>query len=334
MMTVLRPGDRLGGYVIGEVIGTGGMAIVYRAEQLSLGREVALKVLAPAIANEEAFRDRFRREAKHVAAFAHPNIVAVHDFGEVDGHLFLAMQLVQGETLAERLRAGGLTGEDTERVLTPIGDALDAAHAAELVHRDVKPQNILISAGGHPYLADFGIAKGATTAGMAATAGFVGTCNYAAPEQVSDRPITPAVDIYALAAIVYECLTGRAPFAGESDAAVLHAHVYAPRPTFPSAAPGSEAANRLIARGMAKQPSERFATAGELMHEVEQLLAALPPASRRIAPAFPETTWDCAQARATALRLRRRWRPRVRRPTPRPPRPRQARRRMPGVDVP
>ncbi len=288
--TVLASGETLGGYRILDVIGVGGMAIVYRAEQISLGREVALKVLALTIADDEAFRERFRREGKHIATLDHPNIIAVYDSGEVDGRLFLAMRLVRGETLAQRMRAGGLTADQSLDLLTPIADALDAAGAARLVHRDVKPQNILINGDGHPYLADFGVAKGATTSGATATAGFVGTYNYAAPEQVLGRPITPAVDIYGLTAVLYQCFTGQLPFSRDTDAAVLHAHVYDPPPSVDPDQPGAARFNRLIERGMAKQPAERFESAGELIREAGEVVAALPASRRRISPTFVATS--------------------------------------------
>jgi serine/threonine protein kinase len=167
---VLARGDKLGGYEIEDIIGFGGMAIVYRAQQTSLGRPVALKVLAPQLSGDAAFRERFRREGHHVAGLDHPHVLTVYDSGEIDGRLYLAMRLVDGGTLADKMQTGGLSADDTLAILEAIAGALDAAHAAGVVHRDVKPQNILIDRNERPFLADFGVAKG----GGSATVGFEG----------------------------------------------------------------------------------------------------------------------------------------------------------------
>ena len=290
---ILAPGETLGSYRVLEVVSIGGMAIVYRAEHLDLDREVALKVIAPSIASDDAFRKRFRSEGRAAAKLDHPNIVAIHDSGEVDGRLFLAMRFIRGETLADRMRARGLTTEQTISLLVPIADALDAAHAVGIVHRDVKPQNIIISDTGHPYLADFGIAKGVASTGVTETRGFIGTCSYAAPEQILGRPVTPATDIYALTAVLYHCLTGRPAYLCETDAAVLHAHVYEPPPTVASEHAGAAQLNTLIKRGMAKDPGARFPSAGELMREVAGLAHTWPetsPPTLRAMYARPATT--------------------------------------------
>ncbi|HWF56395.1 MAG TPA: serine/threonine-protein kinase, partial [Solirubrobacteraceae bacterium] len=278
--------ETFGGYRILEVIGTGGMSVVYRAEQISLRREVALKVLAPSLVDDAEFRERFRREGRHVAGLEHPNIVTVHDCGEVDGRLYLAMRLVRGVTLAQLIRDGELSAEETVRLLIPIADALDMAAAANVVHRDVKPQNILVDHDGRPYLADFGVAKASTTIGSSATVGFVGTYNYAAPEQILGRPVTASVDVYGLTAVLFECLTGARPYAREAEPAVLHAHVNEPPPTVIRGQPGCDRCNRLIARGMAKRPAGRFASAGEMISEAAALVASLPASRRKAVPPF------------------------------------------------
>ncbi|HEV7883851.1 MAG TPA: serine/threonine-protein kinase, partial [Solirubrobacteraceae bacterium] len=198
--TILRSGEVLGGYRIGDVLGVGGMAVVYRAHQLSLNRPVALKVLTRDVTHDDSFRERFRREAHHAATLEHPNIVPVYDTGEDAGHLYIAMRLVEGGTLADLLQGGGLSPAGTVRILRPLAGALDAAHGLGLVHRDIKPENILLARDEHPYLGDFGVAKSNETRGLTEAGGFVGTVNYASPEQIRAEPLTPASDIYSFTA--------------------------------------------------------------------------------------------------------------------------------------
>jgi hypothetical protein len=285
--TILSPGDTLGGFQIVNVIGFGGMAVVYRAEQLSLGRPVALKVLSPQLSGDANYRERFRREGHHAAALDHPNIVAVYDSGESEGRLYLAMRLVEGTTLGEQMHERGLSAEDTVDVLRPIAKALDVAHAARLVHRDVKPQNILLAENGHPYLADFGVAKGPQTHGLTAAGGFVGSLNYAAPEQILGQPTTAAGDIYSLTAVLYQCLTGQVPYPRETDAGVMHAHLNEPPPALPAGDTAESALSAVIARGMAKDPADRYPRAGELMDAAARVLGELPARRRHGIPAFP-----------------------------------------------
>ena len=307
---MLGRGDVLGRYEIEDMIGIGGMAIVYRAKQLTLGRSVALKLLAAEFTSDD-FRERFRREGKLAASLDHSNIVPVYDADEADGRLFIAMRLVEGETLAERVRRdGAIPSSKTLALLNPIASALDAAHDAGLVHRDVKPQNILLSRSDHPYLADFGIAKGDSTSATLTNAGaFVGTVNYASPEQICGDELTARTDVYALTVVLYECLAGRVPFLRETDVAVLHAHLHDAPPGLPvKNGHGSlEAVNAVIARGMAKEPPNRFRSAGELLEAAElalagtKLSATRPPSNGRSAPVRdPEETWVPAPAAPTA----------------------------------
>jgi tRNA A-37 threonylcarbamoyl transferase component Bud32 len=283
---VLAPGETLGGYRVLDVIGVGGMAIVYKAEQTSLGRPVALKVLSAKLSRDEAFRERFRSEGKNVALLDHPHIVSVYDSGEVDGQLFLAMRLVEGETLAERLTGRGLSADETLRILGPIADALDAAHGVGVVHRDVKPQNILLSESGHPYLADFGVCKGVHGGSLTATGGFVGSFNYAAPEQFLGESATAATDVYALAVVVFQCLTGGLPSTRDTDADLMTAYVNeGPAPRATALAVGSEF-NKMIACGMANDPDRRYERASSLLAATAAVVNKLSNKQRRAVPAF------------------------------------------------
>ena len=293
---ILRPGDVLGGFRVDDVIGIGGMAIVYRAEQVSLGRQVALKVLSSKLANDEVFRERFRREGMHAAALEHPNIVPVYDSDEQDGLLYLAMRLVEGTNLAELIQTRGLTADQTVEILRPIASALDTAHAGGLIHRDVKPQNILITDQGHPYLADFGVAKGSNTSGLTATGGFVGSVNYASPEQIKGLTLSSASDIYALAAVLYQCLTGRVPYPRETDAGIMHAHLTEPPPTLPVVAGADSDFHTVFARGMAKDPGARYGHAGDLVNAATLSVDRMPSVRRKAVPAFPEESSEQAVA--------------------------------------
>ena len=241
-------------------------------------------MLAPELSRDEAFRERFRREGKNVAALDHTHIVTVHDSGEVDGRFYLAMRLVKGATLADRMRDGGLNAEETLQILVPIADALDTAHEIGLVHRDVKPQNILLSGRGEVYLADFGVARSSQTQGLTATGGFVGSFNYAAPEQALGKPTSEATDVYALTAVLFQCLTGQVPFPRDTDAGVLLAHISVP----PPALDGPEAGefNAVVAKGMAKDPAARYASAGKLMRAASEMIDHLSAAQRLAVPAF------------------------------------------------
>ena len=284
---VLRSGEILGGFRVEDVIGVGGMAIVYRAEQISLGRAVALKVLSSRLTSDHTFRERFRREGTHAASLEHPNIVPVYDSGEEQGLLYLAMRLVEGTNLAELIQTRGLTADQTIELLRPIASALDTAHAAGLIHRDVKPQNVLITSSGHPYLADFGVAKGSNTYGLTATGGFVGSVNYAAPEQINGMTLTPASDVYALTAVLYQCLTGEVPYPRETDAGVMQAHLTSPPPTLPAVNGVDSDFHTVFARGMAKDPGSRYGHAGDLLNAASLCVGRLPSSMRAAVPAFP-----------------------------------------------
>jgi serine/threonine protein kinase len=227
---VPRIGTQFAGYRIEALLGRGGMGVVYAAENPRLGIRVALKVLAPELSDDEAFRERFVRESRLAAALNHPGIITIYDAGEADGSLFIAMRYVAGD-LRETLRKDGpLPLARALAIVGQVGDALDAAHAERLVHRDVKPGNILLdaAASGGPeraYLADFGLIKQVgSTLGSSRTGQFIGTIDYMAPEQIENGPVDGRADLYSLGCVAFECLTGSPPFPRETDAAVLWAH--------------------------------------------------------------------------------------------------------------
>lgn len=271
---MLAPGDVVAGYRIDGVLGRGGMGVVYTATQLSLNRTVALKFLADVLGSDADFRERFRREGLIQAALDHPHIVPVYEAGEIDDGLFLAMRLVRGENLKELIASGRLGVARSLRVLGPIADALDTAHEAGLIHRDIKPQNILVGARGHAYLADFGLTKEAGATGVTRTGQFVGTFDYVSPELISGHTGDRRSDQYALAAVLYECLTGQVPFVRASDAALLYAHVADEVPHVTASRSDLPAEiDAVVARAMAKDPDERFESATAMVEAAADALA-------------------------------------------------------------
>jgi serine/threonine-protein kinase len=292
---MLQAGETLAGYRIEAIAGVGGMGVVYRATQLSLERRVALKVLSTTLVGNHRFRERFRLEGRHAAALDHPNIIPVYEAGESNGLMFIAMRFVDGPTLADMVTQQSLTGRDTLRILTAIASALDAAHESGLVHRDVKPHNILMTGGGHPYLADFGITKGAQASGLTHSGDFVGSVAYVAPEQIDGRDVTAQSDIYSLTAVLFHCLTGTLPYDHDTEAALMHAHLFAPPPTMIGLGiDAPRALDELIARGMAKSPTDRFSSATEL---IEGCARVLPDAALdRTPPLAPGVSFSSSGA--------------------------------------
>ncbi|MFD4508795.1 protein kinase [Streptomyces sp. NPDC058457] len=272
--------DRLGDYMLCEVLGEGGMGQVYRAYDLSQDREVALKVLYPQLQLDKEFRQRFQRESRIVARLNEPHIIPIHHYGEIDGLLYLDMRLVEGEDLRSRLRdRGPLTLPEATIILAQVADALDAAHGADVTHRDVKPSNILLSRGhsGAPfvYLVDFGIARSGRGSTVTRPTQAVGTVEYMAPERFLGTGTDSRIDVYSLACVLYECLTGRTPFPGQEFASQCHAHLELPPPRASEAVAGLPAElDDIIAKGMAKQPEERYATAGELAQHLRRVAGA------------------------------------------------------------
>lgn len=259
-------GTTFGKYTIVGLVGSGGMGDVYEAYDTEKRRTVALKVLAERFSNDPTFRARFQRESHAAASLQEPHVIPIHDWGEIDGRLYIDMRLVRGQTLDELIAQGPLPPARAVAIIAQIGAALDAAHAEGLLHRDIKPHNIIVTDADFAYLVDFGIAetRGDTRLTTAGTP--VGTVHYMAPERFTGGDATPAVDVYSLACVLYEMLTGDAPFARDSLQNVVGAHLASPVPR-PSAggAQVPAAFDAVIARGMAKDPDDRYGTAGGLV---------------------------------------------------------------------
>jgi serine/threonine-protein kinase len=287
--TDLAPGTEVAGYLIQGVLGRGGMGVVYRAEHVHLGRPVALKLLAPGLAGD--FRARFVRESRLAASLSHPNIVTVYDAGEVEGVLYIAMQLVGGTDLGRLLREeGAREPADVVSIAGQVASALDAAHAAGVVHRDVKPGNILLD-DGHAWLSDFGLTKRmASSTDLTAKNDIVGTPDYLSPEQIQGDPVDGRADQYALACVVVYSLTGERPFDRESDIAVLQAHLSDPPPRVSDERPDLPAeVDEILARAMAKNPGERYPSTADFTSALAAALGVGRPGTAAGAPA-PEAT--------------------------------------------
>ena len=268
---ILEKGTTLGGYRITGILGQGGMGVVYEAEQMTLNRTVALKVLAPHLSDDVLFRERFRREGQLQANIDHPHIVTVYEAGDSDEGVFIAMRLIRGPNLKDMIVSRELDPGRTIRILTPIAEALDTAHEAGLIHRDIKPQNILVAGRDHAFLADFGLTKGAGEKSLTKTGQFVGTFDYISPEQVKGERATHKSDVYALAAVLYECLTGVVPYPKNSEAAVLYAQMADPPPKVTDQRPELPISlDDVIAQGMAKDPAERYGSCGQLLMETKR----------------------------------------------------------------
>jgi serine/threonine protein kinase len=275
-------GTDFAGYRLRSVLGRGGMSIVYQAEHPRLLNLIALKVLAPDLASDEIFRTRFREESQIAASLNHPNVIPIHDFGSCDGLLYIAMRYVSGTDLRHLIAdRGWLPPEAAVYLLEQAARALDAAHARELVHRDVKPGNLLIAQSNedgdpdHVYLADFGITKhiGGRT-GLTIAGTVLGTVHYVSPEQIQEQPVFGAADQYSLGCVLYECLTGRAPFERNSNEMVMWAHVHeqptAPTMLRPDLPP---AIDEVIAQVLAKNPGDRYASCREFIADARNAIA-------------------------------------------------------------
>ena len=262
-----RIGTRFGPYELQSLIGVGGMGEVYRAYDTVKERTVALKLLRPDMAAEPGFNERFRRESRTAARLQEPHVIPVHDFGEIDGVLFIDMRLVEGANLKNAIKEDGpFEPRRAASIVAQVAAALDAAHADGLVHRDIKPENVLLTPDGFAYLADFGIARSERDASVTMTGEVIGSAAYMAAERFSGNgAVGPAADIYSLTCLLYEALTGRAPFESGDVKQVMGAHLFSPPPRPSIMRRGiPRAFDDVIAKGMAKEPSARFATAGEL----------------------------------------------------------------------
>jgi serine/threonine-protein kinase len=300
-----------GRYELLETIGEGGFAVTWRAWDTRLERAVALKILRSQYARDERFVFRFVREARAAASVSHPNVVRLHDFGQDPATVYIAMQYVQGQTLRDLLRRfpGGMPEADVIRLISPVLHGLSAIHGAGIVHRDVKPDNVLIDRDGEVLITDFGIALLAGSPRLTGTDTTFGTAAYMAPEQGRGESVTAATDIYATGVVLFELLTGRLPFTADNPVAMMMAHQNQP-PPFPSpyiAGSVSAAVQDAAMRALAKRPEERFPTA-------DAFLDAL--MGRAIAPTIPARPVTATMPMAAAPRLRTS--PALQRAAPRP----------------
>lgn len=269
-----------GHYELLDLLGRGGMGEVYRARDIKTDRIVALKLLPSHLASDEAFQNRFRREAHAAAGVNDPHVVPIHGFGEIDGRLYLDMRLVEGrnlgDILAQRRKAGRspLGAAAAAAVVEQVGSALDAAHGQGLVHRDVKPSNILISDQDFVYLIDFGLARTVSEPGMTTAGNTLGTLAYMAPERFSAGQSDTRSDIYALTCVLYECLTGSRPFPGEGLEQQIAGHMVSPPPCPSNVDPALGAFDEVIATGMAKDPERRYRSGAALAAAVRAATAA------------------------------------------------------------
>src|SRR5689334_6592319 len=280
---------KFAGYRVEGIAGRGGMGVVYKATQLGLDRPVALKVVAAGLLGDPRIRERFLRESRAAAAIEHPNVIPIHDYGECHGRAYIAMRFVDGDDLRERITATGpLAPQVAAAIVAHVADGLDAAHDAGLVHRDVKPANILLGAHGQVYLSDFGLASHALSeGGLTSPGGWVGTMDFMAPEQIRGEPVDRRADVYALGCVLHFALTGQVAYPRETDEARLWAHLHAVAPEPSRLGAGIPAAfDEVIRHALEKEPGARPSSAGEL-GAAALAAAGHPTAARAKRPAAP-----------------------------------------------
>jgi hypothetical protein len=324
-MTAIEPGTEIAGFVVEAVAGRGGMGVVYRARQLRPERLVALKVISPELAHDPGFQARFERESEIAAQIEHPNVIPVYAVGEASGVLYIAMRFVTGTDLREILRQeGALDPGRATALVDQVAQALDAAHARGLVHRDVKPSNVLVATSGgreHAYLTDFGLSRLIDSShGVTGTGALVGTIDYVAPEQARGQSVDARTDVYSLGCMLFHLLTGTVPYPRPNEVAKIYAHTAEPPPPVTERAPRLPAAfDAVLSRAMAKDPADRFPSAGDLGRAAlaaaggrsakapEQSVAtgvAAPPAPAATRVAVPperRRRWPLVAAAAAAL---------------------------------
>jgi serine/threonine protein kinase len=312
---IFEVGDAVGGCIIEGLLGSGGMGMVFRAKQHDLGRQVAIKIIRPAVAASPGARDRFIREARTAAAIDHPNILPIYDVGQENRLLYITMRFVPDGDLSLRIKSATVTIEQAVGFVGQVASALDGAHAAGIVHRDVKPENVLVAVSEpgreHVYLSDFGLARFIDEPGMTLPGAVMGTPWYMSPEQAAGARVDARTDVYALSCVLFEELTGRVPYAAGSPLAVLHAHQFHPVPSVCALQPALPIAfEAVISRGLAKDPDERYPSAGDLARAAASALAGGMPqidkgsvASGEAAPPedFPEPTHTFIQTQAPRM---------------------------------
>jgi serine/threonine protein kinase len=268
----------LGDYRIEGIVGVGRTGIVYLATDSRTGRAVALKVLREDVSIDPIYRERFRREGALLAALRHPHIIPIYGMGELDGDLFIATRLVSG-TLKNLIMAGPIPVDIALKIITEIAEAVDTAHSAGIVHRDVKPANVLLDPGPQVFLGDFGLARDPDAQALTVPGQVIGTLDYMAPEHLDAEGVGTPADIYALTCLVVETLTGEVPFVRGTDAAVMYAHVVDDPPSVSARRPELPAAlDEVIAAGMAKDPEDRPSTARALVTDMLRALGRPVPA--------------------------------------------------------
>jgi YVTN family beta-propeller protein len=300
---------QVGNYRLETLLGVGGMGEVYKAYDTHRDRYVALKLLPEALSGDRAYLRRFQRESNVAARLRDPHVIPIHDFGEIDGQLFIDMRLVDGADIGTLLdTCGRIAPERAVHLIGQVAEALDAAHADHLVHRDIKPSNVLVTSSDFVYVVDFGIARstGERQTPLTHTGAYIGTLDYMAPERFIGHDVDGRADVYSLACLLHQCLTGAPPFGGRELPALMYAQLYYPPPEASSLAEGvPPALDAVIARGMAKDPNDRFPTAGALAAAAREALLAEAPTPQimelhHTGTEMPDPTWQQAASAAAA----------------------------------